>query len=116
MTDTEARVAILVEQLRRADGNLEAFRRNRAVVAGDLAEIICPYRVGDLVEIRGHSYRGKTGIVKDVRIVPYLFRYQWEVEVVVLKDNGEESANRTQFREHDQALPSASEIARNVLG
>lgn len=101
--EAEAKAALLVDQLRRVDGNLEALRRNRAIVAGDLAEVICPYRVGDLLEIRGHSYRGKTGIVKAVRIVPYLFRYQWEVEVVVLKDNGEESANRTQFREHDQA-------------
>jgi hypothetical protein len=42
-----------------------------------------------------------TGLVKEVRMVPYLMRYQWEVEVVVLKDNGDLSANRTQFREHD---------------
>lgn len=89
----------LFKEMQVAEHALEIARRNYAHASGNLASVVCPYKLGDLVEIKGPSYTGMTGIVKEIRMVPHLMRYQWEVEVVVLKDNGEPSANRTQFRE-----------------
>ena len=91
----------MVSELRSAEHALSIANRNYSFASGKLADAVCPYKLGDKVEIKGPSYTGMTGLVKEVRMVPYLMRYQWEVEVVVLKDNGGLSANRTQFREHD---------------
>jgi len=94
--------ADLTEALKVAEQNLDLAKRRHAKAAGDLAVAVCPHRVGDLIEIGGESYRGKTGIVKEVRMIPYIRGYEWQVEVQVLKANGEPSAHRTQIRENQQ--------------
>ena len=101
MTDPQ-RVRELADGLRAAERNLEIARRRYEIARVNLAHVICPHRVGDLIEITGASYRGMTGLVKSVRMVPYMQRYEWEAEVVVLKSNGDESAHRTQVREHSR--------------
>lgn len=99
MADIE-QVRELADALRAAERNLEIARRRHEIASVNLAHVICPHRVGDLIEITGASYRGQTGLVKSVRMVPYMQRYEWQAEVVVLKSNGDESAHRTQVREH----------------
>lgn len=99
---TDEQIQKLVSELQSAEYALDVAKRTYAFASSLVASAVCPYKLGDLVEIKGHSYAGMTGIVKEIRMVPYLMRYQWEVEVVVLKDNGEPSANRTQFREHGE--------------
>jgi len=98
---TKEQLLELVLELGKAEHALSIANRNYSFASGKLADVVCPYKLGDKVEIKGPSYTGMTGLVKEVRMVPYLMRYQWEVEVVVLKDSGDLSANRTQFREHD---------------
>jgi hypothetical protein len=92
----------LMESVRAAETSREAARRMYEHASARLAQAICPHRVGDLLEIKGESYRGKTGLVKAIRIVPYLGRYEWQCDLVVLKSSGQESAHRTQFRQHSQ--------------
>ena len=101
MSDTD-KITELMQAVSSAERTLEAARIGYEHAAGRLAQTICPHRVGDLVEIKGDSYRGKTGLVKAIRIVPYLGRYEWQCDLVVLKANGQESAHRTQFRQHSQ--------------
>lgn len=96
----QAETRELMESVRAAELSMEAARRMYEHAAARLIQEICPYRVGDLVEIQGESYRGKTGLVKAIRIVPYLGRFEWQCELVVLKANGQESAHRTQVRQH----------------
>lgn len=89
----------LMEAVRNAELSMEAARRVYEHAAARLIEAICNHRVGDLVEIQGESYRGKTGVVKAIQIVPYMTTYEWRCELVVLKANGQESAHRTQIRQ-----------------
>lgn len=98
----QPRIDELTDTLRAAVRNLEMARRLHARASAELAEAVCPHRVGDLIEIAGESYRGKTGVVKEVRMIPYVRGYEWQVEVQVLKANGEPSAHRTQIRENQQ--------------
>jgi len=97
MTDE---IRSLCESVKAAEESLAAARRVYEQSSGRLAQTICPHRVGDIIEIKGESYHGKPGLVKSVRVVPYLGRYEWQVDLVVLKSNGQESANRTQLRQH----------------
>jgi hypothetical protein len=90
----------LMDMVRAAEQGLESSRRLFDQAASHLAQAICPHRVGDLLEITGESYRGKTGLVKAIRVVPYLGRYEWQCDLVVLKASGQESAHRTQLRQH----------------
>lgn len=96
---SEYEIRQMFDSVRAAEQALAASRRVYEQAAGLLAHAICPHRVGDLVEIVGESYRGKTGLVKAVRVVPYLGRYEWQCDLVVLKANGQESAHRTQWRQ-----------------
>jgi hypothetical protein len=92
-------VRALAESLRAAEDSLAAAKRVHEHAASRLAQAICPHRLGDCIEIKGESYNGKTGLVKSIKVVPYLGRYEWQVQLVVLKDNGQESAHRTQVRQ-----------------
>lgn len=89
----------LMDSVRAAEMSMEAARRMYEHAEARLIQAICPHRIGDLVEIHGESYRGKTGLVKAIRIVPYLGKYEWQCELVVLKACGQESAHRTQVRQ-----------------
>lgn len=113
MIDQE-QIRDLMESVRAAEASVEASRRMYDHAAARLAQTICPHRVGDLVEIKGDSYRGKTGLIKAIRIVPYLGRFEWQCDIVVLMANGQESSRRTQFRQHppqrEENNGSASEI------
>jgi len=100
MSEQQQEARELMESVRAAELSMEASRRVYEHAAARLMQAICPYRIGDLVEIHGESYRGKTGLVKAIRIVPYLGKYEWQCELVVLKACGQESAHRTQVRQH----------------
>lgn len=91
----------LMESVRAADLNMDAARRVYEHAESRLIQAICAHRIGDLVEIPGESYRGKTGVVKAIQIVPYMATYEWRCELVVLKANGQESAHRTQIRQKE---------------
>ncbi len=93
-------VKALADALRAAERNLQVAKRRHEIASVNLAHAICPHRVGDLIEIKGASYKGMTGLVKSIRMVPFMQRYEWQAEVVVLKSNGDESAHRTQVRQH----------------
>ena len=112
MTTTEE----LERNLREAAADLESARRKFNAAAVTLASRICPYKIGDLCEIKGHSYNGKTGVVKDVTVSPtgYSRHYTWAIECVVLKDNGNESAHRTRFTEHDAQRDCETGVASDA--
>ena len=68
------------------------------LLAVKIAEQMCPYNVGDIIDIVGYSHNGKKGVVKHIsNSSGYCCCYSdetWYVRGVVLKKDGSESKNR----------------------
>jgi len=91
--------------------NLRELQKQQAelsetITAGQdmIAALHCPYKVGQVTEIRGYSHTGKQCRVTEVRFSPQpignsWYRDRWIVFGVVLKKDGSDSLNTVDWRE-----------------
>ena len=95
-----------IDELRKqlADAELTVKNGNKAISEARqrIAELTCPFHVGDRIPMVGYSYRGKEVVVR--HIIPARwssFGNDWRIVGNLVKANGEEGTRRTEFDKSD---------------
>ena len=98
-------MAKLSEAVILRDKILSDFEKLESIKA-ELATISCPHDIGDIIQIKGYSFAGKSGIVE--RISPYStgisrsateLDAKWTIHGSVLKKDGSKSKNSFTYNE-----------------
>jgi hypothetical protein len=53
-----------------------------------LAEMTCPYRVGEITETKGYTHKGKRCVITKIKPGKFASRGDWEVEFTQINVNG----------------------------
>lgn len=100
--DLLARISELTRQI-------ETLTAERSALAQVWAESACPYKVGDVVECKGYSYRGKKCQIASIGYRIGRLSLRWQVKAVVLKADGTPSSRVVDWTEsQDEGLPRFS--------
>jgi len=85
-----------LDQIAGMDSQITTLGHRRHMLRYQLAELLCPHKVGDIVTIEGYAYRGQKGKVLVVASPPY-GELGYRVEVAVLKNDGTPGKHRTDW-------------------
>ena len=84
------------------DERRQALRNRRKKHMQALADLICPYKVGDTITIKGYAYTGKKGEVMSIKCrYDFHDEYEWTVNVVVLRKDGTQSLNYADWTQYE---------------
>ena len=95
-----------MEAVKKIDDQIEQLSRSRRELLSEWAEIVCPYSVGEEVDVRGYSHRGKRCRIGEI-MWKYCFNgvYEWRVGATVLKKDGSPSQSTVDWGEgHEKRL------------
>ena len=99
--DHEKEYAQLLEQ----KASIESIIKD---IMQDYAEKNCPYNIGEKIEIRGYAYRGRMGIIKEIKGSEKWCCHSsekeklgWTVQGIILKKDGTEGTLFFKFNEAD---------------
>jgi len=81
----------LIDEIKALDAKIDILMRDRAEKKQSLADLICPYKVGDLAKIKGYTHRGKACVIISVSLSVFCGEFEWKVYGKVLKKDGSES-------------------------
>jgi hypothetical protein len=102
----------LIEQYQAMSLSIEELQKDRDNILQEYADLNCPLKVGDTVEILGYSHHGKNGIIKSVRAKydSWDKTFEWIVKGCVLKKDGTEGAQYFDFdqRQYERWLKKES--------
>lgn len=79
-----------LKEIEDIDKQIMVLKEKKEIVFAEYAAAFCPFKVGDVVEIAGYSYTGKSGVIKQINI--YQNGYEkglcWNVSGNVLNKDG----------------------------
>jgi hypothetical protein len=85
MNPEERRLRALLAEI---DRGLAGLQTTKAATLQKLADLTCPYKVGDIVKAKGWTYTGQDCKIKSIRGIHRCGVYTWKVEGNVLKKDG----------------------------
>ena len=93
----------LISTIEILDSDIKRIEARRQEVYEELLFAICPYKIGDTVDIKGYSFTGKSGIVTNLRIKRDDYgnktKIVYIVHAIVLKKDGTKSLNSVDWTE-----------------
>jgi hypothetical protein len=92
----------LREELAKLDKEITRLQNDHSAYRQDLANLTCPYKVGDRIPIKGWSHTGKTGEVIRISGNKSFFNsegYGWRVVVAVVRADGTLGKNHADWRD-----------------
>jgi ABC-type phosphate/phosphonate transport system ATPase subunit len=79
-----------LKEIEDIDKQIMVLKEKKEIVFAEYAAAFCPFKVGEIVEIAGYSYTGKSGVIKQINI--YQKNYEkgvhWNVSGNVLNKSG----------------------------
>jgi hypothetical protein len=89
-------------ELKQALAEREALSKVITQLSDQFLSEVAPYKVGDIVDCQGYSYKGKKVKINEIRIViDRNMLYDIKVYATVLKKDGSESGNYTDWSKHN---------------
>ena len=70
------------------DRGMAEMQTQKAATMQKLADITCPYEVGDIAEAKGYNYNGHDCKIKSVSGIQKYGVYTWNVVALVLNKDG----------------------------
>ena len=88
----------LLERLVKIDNQITAMNNQKSAHMQELGDLTCPYKMGDVVTVKGWAYEGKKGEVCKIRgHQEWGGKYMWRVYVQVLRKDGSKGALYTDW-------------------
>ena len=80
---------LIVIELDRLTNQIEQHEESRRKLLQQYADATCPYKVGDIIEVKGWTYAGRQMRVDKVRgIRAWGGKYDWRVVGTIIKKDG----------------------------
>ncbi|MFZ2950927.1 MAG: hypothetical protein WA003_15745 [Desulfuromonadaceae bacterium] len=90
----------IIAKINDTSGRISDLQNDKIGLLAKLAETVSPYRVGEIVDTKGYSYRGSKCKISRISAQPtYNGKFELHVNGNVLKANGEEGARQCDWDE-----------------
>jgi len=73
------------------------FSKKRFDLGKELTPMIAPFKIGDIIRVRGYSHRGKNGRILEMSIIPLYNHIYLHVKAKVLKTDKKDSIYTADF-------------------